>query len=226
MKRKNVLVVSILTLTVLASSSAMAFADTDTATSATRGFGHNGDIRAELNLTDEQKTILQETRTSDLKEALANLVKAGTFTKAEADTLIANMPADRGDGPFQNLTDEQKAALETKLKALKEATDKTSDTSHADRAAIMTKAIEALVADEVLTQAEADEIIANMPADKADRGDGPFQNLTEKQKTALESELQTLKESSLKELVSDGTITQDQADLLAKQGPGKGGGHR
>ena len=228
MKRKNVLVVSILTLTVLASSTAMAFADTDTTTSATKGFGHNGDSRAELNLTDAQQTILHESRTSDMKEALANLVKAGTFTQAEADALIASMPAepaDRGDGPFQNLTETQKTALETKLESLKSAADKTSGTAHADRATIMTQAITALVKDGVLTQKEADTLLSNMPTEKADRDAGPFQSLTEKQRTALESELQTLKASSLKELVSDGTITQAQADILAKQGPGKMGDH-
>jgi len=162
MKRKNVLVVSILTLTVLASSTAMAFAATDTTTSATaKGLGHNGDIRAELNLTDTQKTLLHESRTNDLKEALANLVKAGTFTQAEADSLISNIPPER----------------------------------------------------------------AGKHTGPSDRDKGQFQNLTEKQRTALESELQNLKASSLKELVSDGTITQAQADILAKQGPGKMGDH-
>ncbi len=147
MKKKNVLVVSILTLTVLASSSAMAFADsTATGATTTKDSDHKGDIRAELNLTDAQMTLLHEAKASDLKEALTNLVSAGT-----------------------------------------------------------------------ITQAEADAITSNMPTEKADRGDGPFQNLTEKQKTALKNELQTLKTSSLEELVSDGTITQDQADALAKQ---------
>jgi len=215
MKRKHVLVASILTLTVLASSSALAFADTDTG--------------AELNLTDAQMTLIHEARANDLKEALANLVSAGTITQAEANTIISNMPtepADRGDGPFQNLTDAQEAALKAKLEALKPAdSDKASGATHADRAAIMTQAINALVTDGVLTQTEADTIISNMPAEPADRGDGPFQNLTEKQRTALMSELQTLRASSLEQLVSDGTITQAQADQMLKQGPEKMGEH-
>jgi hypothetical protein len=168
MKRKNVLVATILTLTVLASSSAMAFADTKTATATATDCSDKGDIRAELNLTDAQMTLLHESKASDLKEALAKLVGAGTLTQTEADAIISNMPAepaDRGDGPFANLTETQ----------------------------------------------------------KADRDAGPFQSLTEKQKTALESELQTLKASSLKELVSDGTITQAQADLLINHGPGNMG---
>lgn len=238
MNKKNVLMVSILTLTVLASSSAMAFAATDTTTSATptKGTCLKGDTRAELNLTEAQKTLLQQSRTSDLKEALANLVSAGTFTQAEADAIIANMPAApeaRGDGPFQNLSDDQKAALEAKLETLKPTeADKTSGAAHADRGAIMTQAITALVKDGVLTQTEADSIISNMPVEHADRDAGPFQNLTEKQKTALRSELDTLRASSLKELVSDGTITQAQADILLKAGPGgmgdheRGDGHR
>lgn len=231
MKKKNVLIVSILMLTVLASSSAMAFAATDTTTSATptKSTCLRGDIKAELNLTEAQETLLQQARTSDLKEALANLVSAGTFTQAEADAIIANMPAelkDRGDGVFQNLSEEQKAALEAKLEALKPAeSDKTSDASHADRGAIMTQAIAALVKDGVLTQTEADAIISNMPTEHADKDAGPFQNLTEKQKTALKSELETLRASSLKELVSNGTITQAQADLLLKAGPREMGGH-
>jgi len=223
MKRKNVLIVSILTLTVLASSSAMAFAATDTTTSTTpaKGSALRDDIRTELNLTDAQETILHESRASDLKEALANLVSAGTFTKAEADALIADMPAEKRDGSFQNLTDAQKTALEAKLQALKPAeSDKTSDGSHADREAIMTQAITALVKDGVLTQTEADAMIANMPAEHADRDAGPFQNLTEKQKTALKSELETLRASSLTELVSDGSITQAQADILLEHGMG------
>jgi competence protein ComGC len=237
MKRKNVLVVSILTLTVLASSSAMAFADS-TATGATtaKDSSHKGDIRAELNLTDAQMTLLHESKASDLKEALANLVSAGTLTQTEADAIISNMPAepaDRGDGPFANLTETQKAALEAKIQALRPAeADKTSDASHADRAAVMTKALAALVKDGVLTQAEADTITANAPAEKADRGDGPFQNLTEEQRTALQNELDTLRTNSLKELVSNGTITQAQADLMSKLGPdnmdhqGRGDGHK
>jgi polyhydroxyalkanoate synthesis regulator phasin len=225
MKRKNVLVVSILTLTVLASSTAMAFADTGTSgTSTARGIGHKGDIRAELNLTDAQMTLLDEARTSDLKEAVANLVSAGTLTKAEGTTLISDMTAKmaaRGDGPFQNLTAAQKTALEAKLQELRPAaSEKTSDASHADREAVMTQAITSLVKDGVLTQAEADEITSNMPEEDADRGDGPFQNLTEKQKTALKSELETLMASTMKQLVSDGTITQDQADILLEHGLG------
>jgi len=227
MKRKNVLVASILTLTVLASSSAMAFADTTATTATAKDSGHKGDIRAELNLTDAQMTLLHESRASDLKEALANLVSAGTLTQTEADAIISNMPAepaDRGDGPFENLTETQKAALEAKLKELKPAeSDKSSGTTHVDREAIMTQALTALVKDGVLTQTEADKIIANAPAKHADREAGPFQSLTEKQRTALENELQTLKASSLKELVSDGTITQAQADVLAKLGPDKMG---
>lgn len=229
MKRKNMLVVSILTLTVLASSTAMAFADTDTTSSeAARGSGHDGDLRAELNLTDDQKTLLHEARTSDLKEALANLVKAGTFTHAEADALLAAMPTepkDRGDGLFASLTEAQQTALEAKLDSLKAAADATSEPCHGDRGAIMTEAINALVKDGVLTQKEADTLIANMPAEREDREAGPFQSLTETQRTALESELQTLQASSLKELVSDGTITQAQADILAQMGPGGMGGH-
>jgi len=225
MKRKNVLVVSILTLTVLASSSAIAFADTGTSeTSTAKDYGHKGDIRAELNLTDAQMTLLDEARESDLKEAVANLVSDGTLTQAEATTLISDMTAKmaaRGDGPFQNLTAAQKTALEAKLKALRPAeSEKTSDASHADRAAVMTQAITSLVKDGILTQAEADAITSNMPADDADRGDGPFQNLTEKQVTALKSELETLRTSSMKQLVSDGTITQAQADLLLEHGLG------
>lgn len=229
MKRKNMLVVSILTLTVLASSTAMAFADTDAAAStAATSSGNDRELRAELNLTDAQKTLLHEARISDLKEALANLVSAGTLTQAEADALLADMPAepkDRGDGLFESLTDTQKDALEAKLDSLKEAADQTSGTGHADRAAIMTQAINALVKDGVLTQSEADTLISNMPAEKADREAGPFQSLTEEQRAALESQLQTLQASTLKELVSDGTITQAQADILAEMGPGHMGGH-
>lgn len=238
MNRKNVIVGSILTLTVLAASSAMAFADTGSTTLANpyKDTSRQGDIRAELNLTDAQKALLHEARTSDMKEALANLVSEGTLTQAEADAIISSMPtepADRGDGPFQSLTDEQKTALKAKLEALKPAeSDKASDTDHADRAAIMTQAINALVKDGVLTQAEADAIIADMPKEPADKDAGPFQNLTEKQRTALQSELETLSANSLKKLVSDGSITQAQADILAEHGmgmmggPGRGHGHR
>lgn len=224
MKRKNVLITSILALTVLASSSAMAFAATDATTSATstaKGSDHDGGTRAELNLTDAQRTLLHESRSSDMKEALANLVRVGTFTQAEADSIISNIPAEPADkdaGPFQNLTETQKAALQAKLETLRPATeDKTSGT-HTDREAIMTKAVAALVTDGVLTQSEADKLISGMPTKSADREKGPFQNLTEKQRTALQSELKTLGTSSIKGLVSDGTITQAQADLMAKRG--------
>ena len=163
MKRKNMLVVSILTLTVLASSTAMAFADTDATTAeAAKGTGQDRNLRAALNLTDDQKTILHEARTSDFKQALANLVSAGTFTQAEADALLADMPAepkDRGDGLFASLTEAQKTALEAKLESLKEAADQTSGSCHGDRGAIMTQAITDLVKDGVLTQEEADTLV-------------------------------------------------------------------
>lgn len=238
MKKKNILIVSVLTLTLVASSSAMAFADTTRSTSSEADSNRCGDVqnlRAELNLTDAQKTLLHEARAEDMKEALAGLVKGGTISQTEADAILADMPAepaDRGDGPFQSLTESQKTALKAKIESLQSATADTDSDTHAEREAIMKKAIAALVKDGVLTQAVADDLLANMPTDRGDRGDGPFQNLTESQRTALMDKLEALNASSLKELVKDGSITQAQADILSEMGmhkmggPGKGHGGR
>ena len=116
---------------------------------------------------------------------------------------------------------------------------------HQEKADIMETALATLVSSGILTQAEADTIIANRPpapptendsvnADKpavppagTDRpeGDkGPFQDLTEAQRTALQDEIKTLETSSINQLVTDGTITQAQADefLAMKAGPMSG----
>lgn len=233
MKKKNILIVGVLTLTLVASSSAMAFADTTKSTSgedASNRCGDAQDLRAELNLTDAQKTLLHEARAEDMKDALASLVKAGTIKQTEADAILADMPAEpaeRGDGPFQSLTEPQQAALKAKIESLESKTADKDAATHAEREAIMKEAIAALVKEGVLTQAAADDLLADMPADRGERGervDGPFQNLTESQRTALMDELQTLNASSLKELVKDGAITQAQADILSQMGMHKTGG--
>lgn len=95
------------------------------------------------------------------------------------------------------------------------------------------KAVENLVKDATLTQEEADNIIENLnkkPANSktatdedntdktnfAPKGNGKLRNMTDEQKEALKTEQQSLYKEALSQLVTNETITQNQADQLVE----------
>jgi len=102
---------------------------------------------------------------------------------------------------FVQLSEEQRKAIgDAKINSLKEAASN-------------------LVAKGTLTQEQVEEILAEtdkLPSDLkgSKKGNGRFVNLTAEQKDALKTENQTLFESALSQLVSDGSITQEISDQL------------
>ena len=283
MKKRNIVLASFMAITILATSSAMVFASAATASSSLNS-NHdkaraNSTISAFANLTDAQRTALQQDRGANLKDALANLVTKGVFTQSQADSIIAAMPAapvEKAANPVSSLTDTQRTALEAKIKSIEAAkikalvtagtitqaqadqlnarcqdrfdgqnrfgdqdkglgkdlvkdkniktiTNKTLALTDAQRTAIqscrttaMKTAVAELVAEKVITQVEADAITSSIANEPQERGNAMIKDLTDAQRTALQTEMQTLASAHLKELVAVGTITQAQADQMSK----------
>jgi polyhydroxyalkanoate synthesis regulator phasin len=97
----------------------------------------------------------------------------------------------------------------------------------------MKKAVANLVEKGTMTQEEADSVLSTMENEdekiKAETSDdsitakkekGNFADLTDEQSEALKSEKKTLYEEALTGLVTNGTITQEQADNLNENGRG------
>ena len=300
MKKRNIVLASFMAITILATSSAMVFASSATASTSLNG-NHdkakaNSTSSAFANLTDAQRTALQQDRGANLKDALANLVKSGVFTQSQADAIIAAIPTapvEKASNPVSTLTDTQRTALETKVKLIEAANikalvtagtitqaqadqlsvrcqdrfdgqnrfndqnksfgkdvardktakaviDKTSANAsaltdaqrtaiQASRTSAFKPAVAELVTEKVITQTEADAIITAIANEPQERGNAMVKNLTDAQRTALQTEMQALAATHLKELVATGTITQAQADQMSKFGhgmmDGNGRGH-
>jgi polyhydroxyalkanoate synthesis regulator phasin len=91
----------------------------------------------------------------------------------------------------------------------------------------MKKAVANLIEKGTMTQEEADSVLSAMEDDNekvktktsgdsttAKRGKGNFADLTDEQSEALKSEKEALYEETLASLVTNGTITQEQADSI------------
>lgn len=147
-------------------------------------------------LTDAQRTALREEEQSVFESKIDELVNDGTLTQNLADQM------DQGHKmlPFSNLTDTQK-------KAVMEA-----------GSASMKAAVANLVEKGTITQEEADTLTA-LPKEMSHEK-GEFNVLTEAQQSELTEIVKSKLESGLADLVSDGTITSDQADQLLNENPG------
>ena len=157
-------------------------------------------------LTQDQMTALKTAEQTAIKAALGQLVSAGTITQAQADALSGGNRANTQKNGL-NLTQDQSQAVKT-----------------ATANAIKT-AVQQLVADGTITQAQADQL-NNPPQMKGGpRGDGGMMGfgnkagLTQDQMTKLETARQAACKAALAQLVSAGTITQAMADAFA---PGSG----
>jgi Spy/CpxP family protein refolding chaperone len=178
-------------------------------------------------LTADQSAALQAKIKLLSADSLKALVAAGTITQAQADdmALRGDNPMDgqgRGHGPG-NVAD-IKTAPPVQAQRANDLTEAQRTALHDSRVAFEKAALVELVTEGVITQAEADAIIAETPtappAERTANANDPIQSLTDAQRTALQTEMQTLEAAHLKELVAAGTITQEQADQMALRGPG------
>lgn len=152
-------------------------------------------------LTEEERTALHKAEAAEFENQLAALVDDGTITQEQADQMVPGQKMMRG----LNLTDEQReAVMAARINAVKSAAA-------------------ALVEAGTLTQDLANDIAAMLDIKK---GEKPAALLSDEQRTALGEAMKEKLENKLSELVSDGTLTQDQADRLLndagamRMGPG------
>ena len=225
MKKRNIVLASFMAITILATSSAMVFASSATASTSLNS-NHdkakaNSTNAAFANLTDAQRTALQQDRGANLKDALANLVKSGVFTKSQADAIIAAIPTapvEKAANPVSALTDTQKTALEARIKLI-EATN-----------------IKTLITDGTITQAQADQLNARCQdrfdgqnrfndqaksfgknVDKAQVAKSEIDQplaLTDAQRTAIQASRTAAMKTAIVELVAEKVITQTEADAI------------
>jgi hypothetical protein len=185
------------------------------------GLGHNKggqpdgaqdtDLAAALGVTLEQ---LQTAYQGANKEALTEAVSKGLITQAQADQMSANGLPNRPLREFGN----QSANGVDYDALLAKALGITTDQLTAARLTVETTRLDAAVASGQLTQAQADE----MKGRAVLAGDVKFK-----------ASMQAAFEASVNQAVSDGVITQAQADLIIKNstgmpflgGPGGHGGH-
>lgn len=181
-KKKNIVLASVLTMTLMAGSSAMAFASVGTDTvniaNSTTNAKHatapvvpattvvtpqavTTPVAVAVKLTDAQRTIIKQMSIDNQKIALATLVGTGVFTQAEADAIIAACavkpaPDVKNVDIYRNLTDVQIKALRAEMLRLN------------------TISINQLVVNATITQAQADKLlgIALVVIDDEDKDKG------------------------------------------------------
>lgn len=234
MKKRNMLIGTVLTVTVLATSSAMVFASSETidgVSSDNRGFGGNRDKAQHsefVQLTDEQKTELNDSRNEILNDALTNLVNEGTFTQEEADAIIEAVPEKpialddqtkrsgfkvKGNSMIQSLTVSQRNVLKEKVELLSK------------------ESIDELVTSGVITQEQADLLALReqRPMKNSNRKtntDNEIKEITkidftDEQKVALQDSRKSAMEEAVAELVDEEILTQEEADGIIEAVPEK-----
>lgn len=131
--------------------------------------------------------------------ALTVLLASGVMAFAAADTKTTQTQTGKGPSAMASLSDTQR------------------DSVFQARADSMKEAVASLLEKGTITQTEADAILAGMPTQE--KGNGPCGNLTSDQRNALQTETKSVMDAAIAKLVSEGTITQEQADQMT---PGKG----
>ena len=184
MRKLTKITTTLLTLGILASTGTAAFATTaSTTTTETR-----------VELTEEQKAE----RLEKMKERLAEDLADGKITQEQYDQMLSSMESgefhmNRGGGKMEELTDEQKEEMLTKMK----------------------ERLAEELAEGKITQDQYDESIADIEAGNfpagGRHGDGEERpEMTDEQKAERLTEMK----EKLAEELAEGKITQDQYDEM------------
>jgi predicted transcriptional regulator len=212
MEKRKAVISGVVILTLALTSGIGVFASSSDSTTVHNG----GTIANKVQISDEQRTAINDARISSMKEAVENLVENNTLTQEEADRIIEkidqkkakatdgnsdanaaygldNENKSRGfsgkrNGMLNTLTDEQKEALQTEQKSLYEA------------------ALSKLVTDGTITQDLADQLI------ETGHGLKNKMDLTDEQKTAIDDARTGSMKEAVANLVEKGTLTQTEAD--------------
>ncbi|MDF2948111.1 MAG: hypothetical protein K0R07_121 [Sedimentibacter sp.] len=209
-KSKIAAVVAVLTLVMASGTGSFALADSVSVDTA-NGVNTEQSIEkpSRVDISDEQRTLINEARTESMKEAVANLVVKGTMTQEEADSVLSELENENGKiktetsddsitskrekGYFADLTEEQSEALKSEKKTLYE------------------EALTVLVTNGTITQEQADSINENVRGLKNKSG------LTEEQMTAIREAMTGITKQAVENLLANGTLTQEEADsIIAK----------
>lgn len=208
-KSKIATVVAVLTLVMASGTGSFALADSvsvDTARVVNTEQSLDKTSRVEVSV--EQRTLINEDRTESMKKAVANLVEKETITQEEADSVLSGMEnkdekiktetsndstSKRGNRNFADLTEEQSEALKSEKKTQYE------------------EAIANLVTNGTIIQEQADSL------NKNGRGLKNKSELTEDQMTAVREAMAGSTEKAIEKLVTNGTLTQEEADSITSK---------
>jgi len=181
----------------------------------------DGDRCGRQPLTDAQKAEMKANMDAKIKAILDQLVADSKITQAEADTAYQQISQSTGRIDFSTLPQAVQDALKAQMDQKKP--DIFANLTDAQRTAIQTTmdaslktALQALVANNTLTQAQADAIVSHT------KGALNPKDLTTVQKDAIKGAMDTARTDAINTLTQNGTLTADQAAQLAKM-PQRGG---
>lgn len=165
--------------------------------------GHVGG--AMVDLTDAQREALMTSTQTNIKAALADLVKSGVFSQELADKLVPEVKS--GDGKT-SVKIEKTRMTDVQEKAFQDAMKKAHET-----------AVASLLANGTITQDIADKLkdcgsMMGGSMMKFDKGPG-MAGFTDAQREAVAAATQNASKTALAALVTKGTITQEMADAFA-----------
>ncbi|MCJ7690893.1 MAG: hypothetical protein MUO60_16475 [Clostridiaceae bacterium] len=222
---KTKIITAVITGGVLVSSASFAFA-ADKVTPSPNG----------TETLKHNKRIVPD-RGSRLESELKAAVTSKIITQTESDKILAHETSKVRKGPraekhtkggkpdlFKELVKEN-ILTQAKADALKTSQEATM---MVQRQANLNTKINVFVTDKTITQAQATRVIAAINADEATKkvARDKASNMTETEKKTYMDSLRDNEVDPLKALVTDGTITQGQADKLVEVFHIGGPGHR
>jgi len=182
----------------------------------TKGTRQNGNAMIHKQLPNQN---FEQNRT-EAKSIIDSLVSKGTLTQAQADTIMkAFMPAGKGgqrgfgggNGNFipKNADGTQMTPEQIKAKM---------DEQLAKQKANMTEALAKAVTNGTLTQEQSDKVLATIAQDATDKKaeQEKIAAMTVEQRKAYLEQNKIVRKPILASLVSDGTLTQEQANTIMK----------
>jgi hypothetical protein len=247
MKKLNKIISGLVIGGTILSASTLAMADTTKTANANKGFQGRPPIAGKMMRGGDMKPGGMQV---NIQDELKSLVSAGIITQGESDKILALSQQEAKDrqaevDKIKSMTDaERKAYFESKKGTAPEfkgdiymqavsggiitqdkadaIKTKLQETRQAEMKAKMTQGLSSLVTPGTITQAQADKVIAYITSQEANRK-ADFDK-TAGTKTEQKPDPTTARKSPLSSLVSDGTLTQAQADAILKALP-MGGGH-